>query len=347
MGISIGLLPKRERGGGIKSGHTKELFKQICSIDNLFLAWHKFCRGKRSKMDVMQYERLLEYHLFELQVALHNGAYQHGPYVPFTLFDPKRRYIHKATVEDRIVHQAVVNVIEPLFDPRFIFDSYSCRVGKGTHAAVIRLRTFLRRASINNTRTVYILQCDIKKFFDSVDHRILFDLLKRQIRDDRVMRLFKKIINSFSTVPGKGLPLGNLTSQLFANVYLHELDWFVKHMLRETAYVRYCDDFVIVSRTREHLQSLITELNTFLQASLLLELHPKKVSIRTWKQGVDFLGYVTLPHCTVLRTKTKQRMIKRVNERNVSSYLGVCAHASAHETGLLLTCRGYCSSTTA
>lgn len=229
-----------------------------------------------------------------------------------------------------------MNVIEPLFERRFIYDSYSCRVGKGTHAAVRRLRRFLFRASRNDTRTVYALKCDVRKFFASVDHDILINLLRRFVTDERAVGLIGRVIGSFNTAPHKGLPLGNLTSQLFANVYLHELDRFVKHELRERRYLRYCDDFLIVDPSRKRLEMLLRPIAEFLRSRLALEIHPDKMSVRTWSQGIDFLGYVLLPHCTILRTKTARRIAGRVNQDNLSSYLGLCTHASAYELEQLI-----------
>lgn len=323
-------------GGGIersvfhKNKDNKLLFDNFCSTDNLFLAWKKFCRGKRAKPDVMRYKHFLEKNIFALQDELKCGAYCHGAYQPFTVFDPKQRRIHKACVRDRIVHQAVVNIIEPFFEKNFIFDSYSCRAGKGTHAAMRRLRAFLRRASRNDSRTIYALKCDIKKFFASVDHEILLSFIKRHIGDERLLSLVSKIINSFSSSPGKGIPLGNLTSQLFANIYLHELDRYVKFVLQEKFYLRYCDDFIILGASQTSLAILAEKINVFLKEILSLRLHTDKVNISTWRQGIDFLGYVLLPGCVVLRTKTRRRMLSRVNINNLSSYLGLCSHADTY-----------------
>jgi len=273
----------------------------------------------------------LEENVFELQAQLKTSGYRHGAYVPFTIWDPKQRRIHKATVRDRLVHQAVVTAIEPLFEPGFIYDSFSCRVGKGTHAGVKRLRQFLAKTSQNDQRPVYALKCDIHQFFASVDHKKLLDLLSIKIEDQQTLVLLNEIINSFSMSSGKAIPLGNLTSQLFANVYMHELDWFIKHTLRQKHYIRYCDDFVIVGTNRNELVALVEPINNFLVSCLGLQLHPRKVSIRSWSQGIDFLGYVLKPHCVVLRSKTKNRILKRVDHANISSYLGVCSHANAYK----------------
>ncbi len=280
----------------------------------------------------MVFERNLEDNLLSLRDDLITVRYRHGPYHRFVVFDPKQRTIHKAAVRDRVVHQALVNIIEPLFESKFIYDSYSCRVGKGTHAAVSRLRTFLLRASQNGTNTVYAVKCDVRKFFDSIDHNILLGLLRKHVQDHRLMKLLEQIIVGFSTGPGKGIPLGNLTSQLFANIYLHELDWHIKHKLRIRHYVRYCDDFVMLTSSRSKGFGLAQAADAFLRLNLKVELHPNKVHVRTWTQGIDFLGYVLMPHATVLRPKTKTRALARVTKENKASYFGLCGHADEYET---------------
>lgn len=334
MGISPG--PPRSNfrsfllivgGGRSRSFHKRcndDLFEQIISIENLLFAWERFRKGKRSRMNVMIFERYLEDNLFEIQHELESGRYLHSAYERFTIHDPKQRTIHKACVKDRVVHQAIVNIIEPIFERRFIYDSYSCRVNKGTHAAVRRLRTFLRQASHNNTRTIYAVKCDVKKFFDSVSHEIL-------IRCTKTMSLLKDIILSFPALPGMGIPLGNLTSQLFANVYLHKLDWYIKHTLRIHHYVRYCDDFVMLVDSYANALALAEQTDAFLNKILNMQLHPNKVHVRTWRQGVDFLGYIVLPHATILRPQTERRAIAHANTDNVSSYLGLCQHANAYD----------------
>ncbi len=268
---------------------------------------------------------------------LQSGTYQHRPYQLFTIHDPKERRIHKALVADRVVHQAIVSAIEPLFEPRFIYDSYSCRAGKGTHAGVRRLHLFLRQASRNNTRKVYVLKCDIRKYFASIDHEILLGLIAQRVQDEATLELIRNVLLSHGAETGKGIPLGNVTSQLFANIYLHELDWFMKQTLGIRHYIRYCDDFVVVSDNRAALEKLIEPVRAFLHAELQLDLHPNKVTIRSWDQGVDFLGRVLLPHATVLRTKTRRRMLARVTEQNISSYLGLCSHADAYHLSQIVT----------
>ncbi len=305
-------------------------FSSVSSIKALNAAWRKFSRGKKSRPDVAQFQKDILSCIQDLHHNLTMGVYQHGKYQPFTIFDPKQRRIHKASVRDRLVHQAVVTAIEPLFERRFIHDSYSCRVGKGTHAGVARLQVFLRRASKNNTKKVYVLKCDVRKYFASIDHETLLRLIETQVKDERILEVLRTIIMSHGDDVGKGIPLGNVTSQLFANIYLHELDWYMKQQLNIQFYARYCDDFVVVSTDKAYLESLIEPIREFLLMHLKLDLHPSKVSIRSWEQGIDFLGFVLRPHATTLRTKTKRRMLARVNAHNLSSYLGICSHTNGH-----------------
>ncbi len=313
------------------------MFEEIVSLENLVSAWEKFSKGKHKKADVMLFENNLEDNIFSLRDSLLCGNYRHDNYKPFIVFDPKQRKIHKATVKDRLVHQAILNVVEPLFDKGFIHDSYSCRLGKGTHAAVLRLRSFLNQAGKNNTKTIYALKCDIRKFFASVDHEILLNLIARRVKDHQTICLLTTIINSFHVSEGTGLPLGNLTSQLFANIYLHELDFHVKHKMQIKYYLRYCDDFVILNLDHKTLQNLIPKISAFLSSALKLNLHPKKVCIRSWMQGIDFLGYVLLPHATAIRTKTRNRMMKKVDQQNYASYSGLSKHADAYDLERVLS----------
>ncbi|PIZ00550.1 hypothetical protein COY62_02000, partial [bacterium (Candidatus Howlettbacteria) CG_4_10_14_0_8_um_filter_40_9] len=270
-------------------------------------------------------------------------------YTTFYITDPKLRTINKAQVCDRVLHHGIFRVLEPIFEKKFIFDSYSSRKEKGTHKAISRFRYFAWKLSKNNTKTVWVLKCDVRKFFDSVDHEILLRLISKVIKDAKVVNLLEEIIGSFkanlkqgSFNEERGIPLGNLTSQLFSNIYLNALDQFAKRELEEKYYVRYADDFVFLGTELNHLESLVSKLEVFLQNELHLELHPNKIIFRKFSQGIDFLGYVVFPHHTVLRTKTKKRMIRKINEKknslngkhkdddsfnqSVQSYLGMLTH---------------------
>ncbi len=307
----------------------KHIFESVASPETLFIAWDEFMRGKRNKEDVLSFERDLEENIFALSQELRGGTYRHGIYKSFFITDPKQRHIHKALVRDRIVHHALFKVLNPIFEPSFIFDSYSCRTGKGTHKAVNRLRIMLRRASRNNMKTCWVLKCDIKKFFFSVDHPILLSLIRKKTSDEKLFSLVQNIVESFPD----GLPIGNLTSQLFANIYMNELDQFIKHQLHVRHYIRYTDDFILIDLDKDILVSYLEKITAFLRKKLNLELHPKKILFRKYTQGIDFLGYVEFPKYRLLRTKTKKRMIRNamrgLSEQSLASYLGVLEHANA------------------
>lgn len=177
------------------------MFEQIVSLENLFSAWYEFRRGKRGRADVQEFERDLEDYLFQLYDDLRCGRYRHGSYQRFHIFDPKHRIIHKATVRDRLVHHAIYRVLYPVLDRSFIFDSYSCRIGKGTHAAVDRLEMFARKVSRNYQKPCWALKFDIKKFFDSVDHEILLNVLRSRLalrQAQGVIDLLQEVVSSFS-----------------------------------------------------------------------------------------------------------------------------------------------------
>lgn len=304
-------------------------FYDVISIENLFCAWKKFRKGKRSKTDVALFELNLEDNIFKLHEDLISGKWRPDSYIAFYIQDPKLRRIHKASVRDRVLYQAVYQFLYPIFDSSFIYDSYSSRDGKGIHRGVKRFAEFALKATANYTHNAFVLKCDIRKFFDSIDHTILLALIKKKCLDERLFELIEKIINSFERISDKGLPLGNVTSQIFANIYLNELDQFAKHILKARYYIRYCDDFIIIDRSKERLIEYIAKLSNFLKDKLSLELHPNKISIRKISQGIDFLGYVSLPHYCVLRTKTKRRMLKRISDNNLQSYLGMLSHCKS------------------
>lgn len=300
-------------------------------MENLFFAWRRFRRGKRSKREVQEFEWNLEDNLFKLHLELKNKIYCHSDYSTFYVTDPKLRHIHKAWVWDRVVHHAIYNILYPLFDEDFIYDSYACRLRKGTHRGVNRLEQFIRKAGDNNRRAVVALKCDVKKFFDSIDHKILLDVICQTVHDPAALWLITGVLDSFSKLPGKGLPLGNLTSQLFGNIYLNELDQFVKHQLHEKYYIRYCDDLVILGTDEVNLWKTCEKINNFLQERLGLSLHPNKVIVRKYRRGLDFLGYVVMPYHRVLRTKTKHRLFRNINKQNKDSYLGILKHCDSYK----------------
>ncbi|MDO8620721.1 MAG: reverse transcriptase/maturase family protein [Candidatus Levybacteria bacterium] len=314
-------------------------YSKLISIENLFQAWKEFRKGKAKRFDVAEFERNLEDNLFELHLKLKNKSYKHGGYESFYVHDPKQRHIHKASVIDRVVHHLLYTFLYKLFDRVFIYDSYSCRLNKGTHKGVKRLAELTRKVSKNYTRPCFALKLDIKKFFASVDHEVLLTLLKKKVKDKDIIWLLVQIINSFYSDKGegKGMPLGNLTSQVFANIYLNELDQFTKHKLKVKYYLRYADDFLFLSKNKELLCKYIDVLRQFLSNGLKLELHPNKIIFRKLEWGIDFLGYIVLPHYILPRTKTRKRIFKKLKEnvgsenfnQSLQSYLGYLGHASS------------------
>lgn len=313
-------------------------YNDIITVENLLRAWEEFLRGKKKRADVLVFQTRLMDNVYELHRDLADKKYVHGLYHAFNISDPKPRNIHKATVRDRLLHHLLYQELYPYFDKHFIHDSYSCRVQKGTHRAMNRFRAFARKVSQNNTRTCWILKCDIRKFFANIDHAILKNILARYISDTNILWLLGQVIDSFSAEKeGVGLPLGNLTSQLLVNIYMNEFDVFAKRILKLECYVRYADDFAILHEDREYLVSLIPYIQDFLEKELKLQLHPKKVFIKTLASGVDFLGWVHFSYHLIPRTATKQRMLKRVKDfptdETVASYAGLLRHGNA---GLLL-----------
>ncbi len=310
-------------------------FAEVISLKNLAEAWQEFTCGKRNKRDVQEFSLRLGDHLIDLHEDLEIGTYRHAGYREFKVNDPKPRTIHKASVRDRLLHHAVHRQLYPYFAKRFIADSFSCQEEKGTHRALDRFRIFARKVSRNNTRTCWVLKCDIRKFFASIDRRVLMQTLKRSITDRRLLCLLENIIESFEPVSRVGLPLGNLTSQLFANVYMNRFDHFVKEDLKVKQYIRYSDDFVLMSENRIELEKHLETMTNFLERELKLDMHPDKVFLQTLASGVDFLGWVHFSHHRVLRAKTRQRMMKRIStnptEETISSYLGLLKHGDTVE----------------
>ena len=202
--------------------------------------------------------------------------------------------------------------------------------------SIDRFTSFYRKVSRNNTRTCWVLKCDIKKFFATIDHDVLLQILRRHIEDEDINSLIQEIISSFHTTKGKGLPLGNLTSQLLVNIYMNEFDQFMKHDRKVKYYIRYADDFVVLSDDRDYLQSVLSRLTIFLKNKLKLTLHPKKVSISTFRSGVDFLGWVNFGTHRVLRTTTKRRLLRGVKDKEIASntvcsYVGLLKHGNGHK----------------
>jgi RNA-directed DNA polymerase len=334
----------------------KDLWRALVSFPNLLQAFERARKGKRSRPDVAAFERDLEPGLLRLHEELTAGTYRPGPYRTFEIHDPKRRLISAAPFRDRVVHHALTNVIEPLFDRSFLYDSYANRLGKGTHAALRRCKLYVRRFPC-------VLKMDVEKYFPNVDHEILLSLLARRIGDPRVLGLARAILASgegildgeapFRYFPGddlfavnrpRGLPLGNQTSQFFANVYLDPLDRFVKQRLGAPGYLRYVDDFLLFAREKAVLHRWKGEIAIFLER-LRLRAHPRKCAVLPVRCGVPFVGFRVFPGRTLLRREAVRRFVRRMKGfqrarregqirladvgTSVRSYLAHAAHADA------------------
>jgi retron-type reverse transcriptase len=292
--------------------NNENLYEKIISFKNLIFAYQKAKKGKTKKFYVKDFEENLAYNLKVLYDKLKNQTYKPRPLKTFILRDPKTRKISKSDFRDRIVHHALIKVIEPTFDKTFIYDSCANRKGKGTLFALQRFEIFKRKVTNNLQTEAFCLKADIKHYFQEVDREILLKIIQRKITDDRVVGLIILIINNFEE--NCGMPLGNLTSQFFANVYLNELDRFVKHKLKVKYYIRYVDDFVILHKSKYQLKFWKEEINIFLKEKLKLELHPEKSKIISLSKGVDFVGFRNFYYCRLLRNRNIQKIKSRINE---------------------------------
>ena len=321
-------------GGGDLVDSFTHTYQDIISVANILEAWEEFLRGKRKRHDVQEFGHNLMDNILELHRDLRDKTYSHGSYHAFNISDPKPRNIHKASVRDRLLHHAIHRKLYPFFDKKFIDDSYSCRVGKGTHKALNRFREYAYKVSKNHTKTCWVLKCDIRKFFASIDQEILMKIFARYVHDPDTVWLINQIVSSFNSgTSAKGLPLGNLTSQLLVNIYMNEFDQFVKHTLKARYYIRYADDFVFLSEDKQWLESCIPQITKFLAAELKLSLHPEKVYIKSFASGVDFLGWVHFPDHRILRTTSKRKMVRVLKEKKdtewvIQSYLGLLSHGN-------------------
>ncbi|MFA7115098.1 MAG: reverse transcriptase/maturase family protein [Candidatus Omnitrophota bacterium] len=289
------------------------VYEEIISKKNLYRAVYNAARGKRYNGSVSDFLFYQERNINDLHSCLLSGAYRHGKYNNFLITDPKRRQISAAPFRDRVVHHAVHDVIEPLIDRSFIHDSYACRKDKGTHKALDRAQKFLRANK-------FCFHGDIRKYFSSINHEILKELLREKITDVDLLSLLDKIIDSANQAvdeKGVGLPIGNLTSQFFANLYLNELDYFVKHFLRCRYYLRYMDDFLIFDNDKRYLKSIKGKVRNFLNEKLKLGLHEGKSQVYLCEQGVKFLGFRLYPFYRRLTSENVRRFKKRIKNFEV------------------------------
>lgn len=302
------------------------LFDKVCSFKNLHLAYLRCRKNKRYKKDVLSFSFNLENNLLEIKKELEMLSYKHGKYREFVVEDSKKRLIKAPLLKDRIVHNAICIIIEPIFERTFISTSFACRKGKGSHKAIKELRRKLK-----DKDDCYCYKGDVSKYFNSVDYNILFNLIKEKIRDEKVLFLIKEIIESdFINNSNKGIPIGNLTSQLFANIYLNKLDDFVKNTLRAKVYFRYMDDFLLLG-SKEEMKIAANEICCFLSHNLYLTINPKKNDVFPIVKGIDFLGYIIFQKYTLLRKSTIKRFLDKVKSEEIEkAFFAYAKHANSY-----------------
>jgi hypothetical protein len=294
-----------------RAGH---LFEKVIAYDNLLAAFRLARRGCGNTPEACRFFFYLEPELLRLQDELQAGRYQPGAYWYFTIHDPKERVIAVAPFRDRVVHHAIVRVLTPVYEPAFIFDSYATRPGKGTHAAIVRTQQFLRRFR-------WYLKTDIAKYFERVDHEFLLGLLQRKLKDRRMLDLLERIIHN-SPTPGKGLPIGNLTSQFLANVYLDPLDHDLKDTLGLRGYVRYMDDMVCFSDSKPLLREVQVRIEDFLCIRLALSLKPSATQLNRASHGLSFLGMRLFRRAIRVKPENRRRSLRRLRQALSAWQLG-------------------------
>ena len=302
----------------------KNIYAKIYNLSNLLLAWRKARKGKTKKAYVIDFEKDTLGNLILLHEELKNETYLPKPLKTFILRDPKTRKISKSEFRDRIVHHAIINILEPIFDKTCIYDSCANRKDKGNLFALRRFEKYQRKVTNNLTSEGYCLKADIKHYFQEVDNNVLINLLRKKINDEKTISLIRKILDNKrfqrerererrdeSFTHDNGI-LGNLTSQFFANIYLNELDYFVKNKLKAKYYVRYVDDFVILPKSKLQLEDWKKEIEEFLNSELRVELHPQKSKIISLSKGVDFVGFRNFYHFKLLRKRNIRNMERKI-----------------------------------
>jgi len=299
------------------------IWPQIISFENLYQAYLKARKGKSQSKEVAEFSLHLERKLLRLQWQLEQGIYQPGDYRFFTLYERKPRLIAAAPFVDRVVHHALLNIIEPVIDRQFIYDSYACRKGKGVHAAVDRYQNWAKQYR-------YALKMDISRYFPSIEHQCLKAKLAHKIKDRPVLDLLYTIIEHTPKACGEprfkrhcGLPIGNLTSQFFANLYLDAMDHYLKEICSVKAYLRYVDDFIILSNDKSQLHEYQQQIEDFLAGEYLC-LHPRKANIFRTDKGVDVFGYRVFPDCRQLRNDNGHRFARKLRAMSVAYNQGRC-----------------------
>lgn len=275
----------------------------IAEPANLRLAFWKAAKSKRAKADCRAFQQKLDENLASMRAELLSGTVAVGDYHLFTIHDPKERTICAASFRERVLQHALMNVCEPLLERAAIYHSYACRKGRGQQVAVRRAMGYARQSG-------WFLKMDIRKYFDSIDQEVLRSLLERKFKDERLLELFDRILATYQTAPGRGLPIGNLTSQHFANYYLAPLDRFVTETLKCRSYVRYMDDFVVWGQSAAELREVWRQVEGFLNLELKLELKSNVMLNRT-ERGMDFLGYRIFPNDLRLARRSKRRFASK------------------------------------
>jgi RNA-directed DNA polymerase len=326
------------------------IFDGIIAFENLRQSAIRASKQKKNRLSVAAFLFNYEAELLQLQKELIEGVYSPGRFHQFSIYDPKERQICVAPFRDRVLHQAICAVLEPILDKRYIFDSYVCRKGKGTHRALDRCQVFTRQYT-------YFLKCDVRKYYDTINHDVLKSLIRSIIKDHRAIKLLDRIIDHYQVL-GKGLPIGNLTSQHFANLYLNGADHFIKETCKMRGYIRYMDDLVLFSDSKQTLHVSLFGLENYLKSERKLALKENKTIIAPVTQGIPFLGFRQFPNLRRVQNAKVKRFRKKIQQRekqflrgdidertlvrSVNSLVGFVRHADSvqlrrrifHESGI-------------
>lgn len=278
------------------------LMPLVYDIENFLDAYYKACQGKRDRESVKSFSADLFTNLSRLRESFIAEEYVFGKYHYFTIYDPKCRTICAAPFEERIIHHALINVCKPYFERNLIYDTYATREGKGIYKA-------LEKAMLSMNRYAFVAKMDVRKFFDSISHTCLMGRLKRLFKDKELLNVFSGIIDSYNTDSGCGVPIGNLTSQYFANQYLSGLDHYVKEVLKAPVYIRYMDDMLVFGTSRQEVRCYVESMRDYLNDRLSLELKP--VVLESTVRGVAFLGYHVSRHKILLSRRSKIRFKRK------------------------------------
>lgn len=284
-----------KRAGGI--------YSLISEPENIRLAFWKAAKGKHDRHDVVSFKSNFEENIRKLYDQLRLGLPDVGHYRFFHVYDPKKRMICAASFPERVLHHAIMNVCEPVLENCAVYDSYACRKGKGTQRAVLKTQ-------VNASRYDWYLKLDIRKYFDSIDHSVLMQLLSRRFKEKALLALFDKILNTYHTEKGRGLPIGNLVSQHLANFYLSKFDHWIKEVRRIRGYIRYMDDFILFKRDKASLKNELIHIQHFLKENLKLDLK-LPVQLNRTSNGIPFLGYRVFKYKIRLSPRSKRRFVHK------------------------------------